>query len=318
MSRRKRFKKWFWLVLGLFVAAFVADYYLYPWGAPVGGQSFDQGANGLWLRYTWYFEQHSDSEVSELADKLIDNHFRYAFFHVRYIERDGALKFRYAENARSLVTRLKTKAPQVRSLAWIYAGNKDGRGEVDLADQAVRVKMVEQAAWLVRECGFEGVQWDYEVCRDGDRDYLKLLEETRAALPKGAFLSVAAHNLFPPPLSRFGWSEAYYSEIASRCDQIAVMGYDSGFVTPRSYSWLLKREASILPEAVGDCELLIGVPTYGPAGLSHNCRAENLEYALRALRQVPQNRPPTGVALFADYTTDQRDWETYRRLWLRN
>ena len=46
------------------------DYWGYPYGAPIAGRSFNRGENGLWLRYTWYFGQHSDAERRTLAQQL--------------------------------------------------------------------------------------------------------------------------------------------------------------------------------------------------------------------------------------------------------
>jgi hypothetical protein len=44
--------------------------------------------------------------------------------------------------------------------------------------------------------GFAGVQINIEPLTSGDKDFLRLLEEIHAALPKGKLLSVAA---YPPP-----------------------------------------------------------------------------------------------------------------------
>jgi hypothetical protein len=75
-----------------------------------------------------------------------------------------------------------------------------------LASAAVRAKMAAAARWLVTDCGFDGVQWDYEIVDDGDPHLLALLGETRAALPSGKLVS-AATPIWSPLAGRWGWSE---------------------------------------------------------------------------------------------------------------
>lgn len=301
------------------------DYYAYPYGRKPGGRSFNRGENGLWLRYKWYFGEHSGAETDAMIGRLHDYQFKYAYFHVRSVGKSGMLQHRYGENARNLNQVVHEKAPSVQSIAWIYAGNAAGRGDVNIANPEIRRKMVAEAVWLTTECGFDGIQWDYEICPDGDTGLLALLRETRAALPAGKLISVATPMWMPWPVSHWGWSEEYIGRVAKLSDQIAVMCYDSAFNLPRSYVWLVEQQAVHYTDAVNKanshCRLLLGVPTYGPAGLSHNPTAENIEFALRGLRQgLGASRSAkdvfAGVAIFADYTTEEAEWQTYRRLWL--
>ncbi len=313
------------LLLLLLAAVVTVDYYAYPYGAFATGRSFNLGKNGLWLRYTWYFGKHSDAEVSELAQRLRERQIRFAYFHVRSVQSSGRLAFHYPEEARRLLKRLRRSAPDLRALAWVYVGNPAGRGGVDLSRPETRRAMVEEAKWLVQTCGFDGVQWDYEICPDGDAGLLALLRETRAALPARTLISVATPIWLPPPLSRWGWSDAYFRKVAALSDQIAVMCYDSAFRLPRSYVWLVRQETLHVTQDVAAarplCTVIFGVPTYGPAGFSHDPRAENLGLALKGVREgldLPASRRDVcdGVALFADYTTDAGEWEQYRALWL--
>lgn len=308
-----------WIVLAL-VLFTALDYALYPSFIGFQGPSPNHGENGLWIRYTWYFGQ--EKGYADLAKRITDAQVKYAYFHVRYVGKSGNLRYRYPENARTIVREMHSRAPGVQITAWIYAGNADGAGSVVLSDRVARAKMVSEAAWLCRDCGFDGVQWDYEICHDGDRDLLDLLDETRAALPAGKILSVAT-PVRSPVAGRFGWSDAYYREIAKRCDQIAVMGYDSGLWWPRAYDHLMQEQvAHVTADAAVNpaCRVLIGVPTYRDGGPSHSAWAENLRVALHGVRAGYQD-PATnrkqfaGVALFADYTTTTADWETLRRLW---
>jgi Glycosyl hydrolases family 18 len=325
-SARRRPRRWGRALLVLLLL--LADYALYPHLSPVGGPSGNRGENGLWLRYRWYFGQRSVAEVRTLARRLTEQQIRYAYFHVRHICRDGTLRYHYPAAARRLVAALHRDAPSVRVIAWVYAGNRRHAPElqeVDLANTAVRRRMVAEARWLVTECGFDGVQWDYEICEDGDPHFLALLRETRAALPRGKLLSVAAPVWLPAPFQRWGWSEGYFARVAADCDQLAVMCYDTGIYLPRGYVWLVHQQAVTVTRAVAHgnprCRVLLGLPTYGRGGLSHHAYAENLRLALKGVREgLADPRAGrsvfAGVAPFADYTTQPDEWKTYRKLWL--
>jgi hypothetical protein len=319
-ERRLRGAQRLGLALLAVVLVLSADVVLYPSLARLGGRSGDKGRNGLWLRYTWYFGEHSDAEVRELARSSRARHIRYAYFHVRYVTREGRLRFREPESARRLVKVLRREAPDVQAIAWVYAGNSRGKGEVDLADPEVRRAMVAEAVWLVTECGFGGVQWDYEVCPDGDPDFVRLLQETREAMPPGKLLACAAPVWAPWPLTkRWGWSEGYFAEVARTCDQIAVMGYDTGLYVPRAYVWLMRQQAIRVTRSVGtanpDCGVVLGLPTYESILPAHNAWSENVRLALKGVREGLGNPACDtsafeGVALFADYTTDGDEWDT--------
>jgi hypothetical protein len=302
-----------------------ADYYGYErWTRP-GGESHNAGTNGLWLRYHWYFGRKGEDDVRRLGARLLEDQIRYAYFHVRMVGNDGRLQHRHPGSAHRLLAVLREEAPSVKALAWVYAGNRGAGGvTIRLADPSVRRAMVEEAVWLVTECGFDGIQWDYEVCRDGDAGFLALLRETRSALSAGALLSVATPVWSPVPRLN-GWSEDYFGEVAENCDQIAVMCYDTGVFWPRGYVWLVRGQAARVTRAVAganpECQVLLGLPTYHKGLRSHNPRAENLRLALKGVREgMSDSRAGAsafaGIALFADWTTQPEEWELYRRHWL--
>lgn len=311
-------------ITGFLLVLLLLDYIVYPHLAHPIGHSFNRGENGLWLRYTWYFGEQTD--FAGLAQRLETEQIRYAYFHVRDTTQEGKLRYHRPDTARRLVPQLHRQAPTVKLIAWVYAGNRAGRGGVDLSKPEVRKAMVQEAVWLVTVCGFDGVQWDYEICPSGNADFLRLLRETRAALPPGKLLAAAVPLWMPPPLCRFGWREADFGEVARVCDQMAVMCYDSGCYLPRSYVWLVHQQVVHVTRAVArrnpQCRVLFGVPTYGSGGLSHHAPAENIGMALLGVREGmadPKASPSVvaGVAPFADYTTQESEWQTYQSWWCR-
>ncbi len=304
------------------VVVLTVDYWCYPYGAPMPGQSANIGENGLWLRYTWYFGQQPPADVDKLAGRLQTNGLRYAYFHVRSIGHDGMLEFHKPASAKTLVAAVHKEAPATRVIAWIYAGNARGRGRVDLSSIDVRRNMVREAQWLVKDCGFDGVQWDYEICPDGDTSLLSLLTETRAALTAGKIVSVAAPVWMPAGI--YGWSESYFGAVAKNCDQITVMCYDTAAYFPRTYVWLVHQQVVRVSSAVvatnPKCRVIIGIPTYGTGFRSHNPRSENVEMALRGVREGLADKQGekaviAGVSPFADYTTDEQEWRSYAAHW---
>jgi hypothetical protein len=324
-SRRKRLVRRMLVAAVLLIAGLAVDYFAYSYGRWKTAPAADRGENGLWLRYTWAFGRKSEQEVKDLAARLRDARVRYAYFHVRHLRPDGTLAYRKPVEYRALVRTLRRRAPSVKLLAWVYAGPHFGEGKPALTDPPVRRRMVAAADWLVRECGFDGVQWDIEPSFEAEPGIVDLLREARAVLPRGALLSVAAPVNYPWPLHRLGWSAEFFAEVAAECDQLCIMAYDTGFLTPRGYAWFVRRQVAVAAPAVErgsrTCRLLIGVPTYGKGLPSHNPRAENLRIALKAVRDgaatLTEGRGSiAGVALFADYTTQDAEWRVFEDLWL--
>lgn len=325
----KRSFRWNWkrrlgAVLGILLLGLLLDYCTYPYLAHPVGTSPNRGENGLWLRYTWYFG--TQTGTAQLAQKMQREQIRFAYFHVRDVRPDGALRFHKSETAGRLTHSLHRQTPVTKLLAWVYVGNPSGRGNVDLSKPTVRKKLVAEAVWLVTVCGFDGIQWDYEICPSGDADLLALLRETRAALPPGKLLSVAVPLWLPDPLRHYGWNETDFAAAAPLCDQMAVMCYDSGIYLPRSYVWLVHQQVVHVSSAVRrsnpKCRVLFGLPTYSIGGLSHHAPAENIRMGLIGVREGmddPKASPAVvaGVAPFADYTTQEPEWASYQKWWLQ-
>lgn len=309
-------KAWARALILLILIGATGDYWLFPVFAHEVGQTPVRRSNGLWLGYDWYLGKHKSYEVGALAQRLQDAAIAYAFFHVRGVQSNGKLKFRYPVQARELTEALDHR---LRKIAWVYVGSD----VVDLSDSKVRSNMVAEARWLVTDCGFDGVQWDYETCRDGNAPFLHLLSESRVAMPEGSFLGTAVPCRYPFPFAGFGWGDSYYQEVAKRCDQMAVMAYDTGAYFPRLYVSMVASQVEGVTRAVAGtrCSVLIGLPTYEGGLRSHNPRAENLRLGLLGVRDGLSRLPKDaksiqGIALFADYTTDEEEWETYRKLWI--
>lgn len=319
------------LVAALAVVALsvTADYALYPRLAGVGGRDAAAGTAGIWLRYWWYTGERTDRQFAETAAALMRRGFRYLHSHVGEVGGDGRLKRGRLTEGRDFLAGFARDADLV-PVAWILAKTPGIGGEVEISRPEVRAAMVEDAVWLVEECGFAGVQWDWEYAPGATDELISLLRESRAALPEDAIISVATPcwRAFRPVTG--GWSEADFERIAPECDEVCVMCYDTAMFLPRAYVWLTRQQMLRVPTAVArgnpDCRVLIGLPTYGDRGSlsSHHAHAENLRMGLKGVREglaMAQTRGIdtstfAGPAIFANWTTDPDDWKTWEELWL--
>ncbi len=299
-----------------FTSVALADYFLYPLLVKPDTTVFNRGDNGLWMGSQWYLGKANKDSTVRMSQRLKEAQIRYAYFHVRDINKAGLLRYHCDKAAISLLQTLKKNYPQVKAIAWIGAVNAQSGGEVSLASNKVRSRMASETKWLTQVCGFDGVQWDFEICKDGDPQFLALLKETRKALPPGKILSIAAPAL---------WSSRYYAPIARTCDQVAVMCYDTVSIFPRYYVAIVSQETSRVTAAVARvnpaCKVILGVPTYKDRTIAHQLHAENLMMALVGVKAGLKDRRAqlsvfAGIAPYADFTTGDSEWSIYRRYWL--
>jgi hypothetical protein len=65
--------------------------------------------------------------------------------------------------------------------------------------------------------------------------------------------------------------------------------------------------------------VLVGIPTYDESGLMHRAGVETPENAIlgvvAGLRGLGGGGTFEGVAIYAEWTTDDSEWRTYERLW---
>lgn len=161
---------------------------------------------------------------------------------------------------------------------------------------------------------------------------------TAVALGPGATLSIAGRHICPwghrlPPgprrlveawFYRWFWSAPYYRQVAARVDEIALMTYDSGALTPGMYRRWARGQTALLTGTLAeeaDVRLFIGVPTSEEHTATHRPWAENMRSGLLGVREGlaragEDAHAVTGVAIYPYWETDAEDWAAYKRLWL--
>jgi hypothetical protein len=300
--------------------------------APAGDSAphpFNHDRNAVWLEHRWLEREHGEPEMEALFSTLSRHGIAYAYPHLIPFNGAGRLPVHSREQMRAFLAAARRAAPDVRVLPWVgglRVGYKRQRpGTVDLADIGQRQRIVAECRGLVDE-GFDGVHVNVEPVDDGNDEFLALLRALRTAVgPR--ILSVSAIRPAPvalPLAPNFAWSLEYYRRVAAVADQVVIMAYDTALPTGPLYrryvTWATAAVTRELGAARGGhARVLMGVPTYDDASFMHRLAVETPENALSGvvagLRGLGAGGTFEGVALYAEWTTDERDWSVYDRAW---
>jgi hypothetical protein len=299
---------------------------------PVGDfapHPFNHDRNAVWLEHRWLERRQPDAETEALLARLHARGIAYVFPHVIPFDTAGRLPPHDREQMRAFLAAARRVSPDMKVLPWIGGlrrGYKRHRpGTVELGDLAQRQRMVAEARGLVDE-GFDGVHLDVEPVDDGNDEYLALLRAMRTAVGTGHVLSVSAIRPAPVGLPRapnFAWSPDYYARVAATVDQLVIMAYDTALPTAALYQryvrWAARSVAGALDASGSEARVLMGVPTYEPYTLMHRRGVETPENSLAGvvagLRGLGAGGTFEGVALYAEWTTDEAEWAAYERQW---
>jgi hypothetical protein len=299
---------------------------------PVGDfapHPFNHDRNAVWLEHRWLERRQPDAETEALLARLHARGIAYVFPHVIPFDTAGRLPPHDREQMRAFLAAARRVSPDMKVLPWIGGlrrGYKRHRpGTVELGDLAQRQRMVAEARGLVDE-GFDGVHLDVEPVDDGNDEYLALLRAMRTAVGTGHVLSVSAIRPAPVGLPRapnFAWSPDYYARVAATVDQLVIMAYDTALPTAALYQryvrWAARSVAGALDASGSEARVLMGVPTYEPYTFMHRRGVETPENSLAGvvagLRGLGAGGTFEGVALYAEWTTDEAEWAAYERQW---
>ncbi len=298
--------------------------------APVGDPTphpFNQDRNAVWLEHRWLEREHPPEASDALFAALGRRGIRYVFPHLIPFTSAGRLPPHSREQMRSFLASARRVAPEIRVLPWVgglRVGYRRQRpGSVDLADLVQRQRIVAECRGLIDE-GFDGIHLNVEPVNDGNVEFLSLLRALRTAVGPDRVLSISA--IRPGPLAlplapNFLWTLDYYGRVASVVDQLVVMAYDTGLPTPALYrryvAYAASRSTRVL--AGSRARVLMGIPTYDETGFMHRASVESPENAIlgivAGLRGAGGGGTFEGVALYAEWTTDQVEWAVYERRW---
>ena len=173
---------------------------------------------------------------------------------------------------------------------------------------------------LDRHPRLAGIQINIEPLPSGNPDFLILLEEFRPVL-KGRILGVAA---YPPPTQwhphpNVHWDLAYIRKVATRCDQMAVMMYDTAIKLEKFYINLMCQWTNELGGTLNttSCQLLLGIPAYEDADVNyHRPAVENLKAALAGIQAAAVGKNYTGCAIYCEWEMTWEKWQTWQKHFL--
>ena len=315
--------------LGLVAGAAGLVYFAY---APFGDDAahpFNHDRNAVWLEHRWLEQAHSGPEMEALFARLHERGIAYAYPHLIPFDASGQLPPHSRDEMRAFLASARRVAPQLKLLPWVGGlrkGYKRQRpGTIELNDLAQRQRIVAEVRGLVDE-GFDGVHVNVEPVDDDNVEFLALLRALRTAVGEHRLLSVAATRPAPLGLPRapnFAWSPDYYARVAAIVDQLVIMAYDTALPTSSLYrryvSWAARSVAGALDSSGSKTRVLMGIPTYEPYSFMHRRGVETPENALAGvvagLRGLGAGGTFEGVAIYAEWTTDEKDWRAYERHW---
>jgi hypothetical protein len=265
------------------------------------------GEHAAWVGVEWTSQPVNHAEVRAFAEQARVARLRWLFPFTTYLKPDGSWSPSY-QHAGDFVAAYRRTDPDTRLLAWVGLPTPSA----DFADQQMRSTLIAGIVDIVTDAGFDGVHLNAEPLPSGDPDFLAFLDGLRAALPEERSISVAGLPWVTPAeaaLSRanpFRWSGAYYREVATRVDQLAVMAYDSHMPDPALYRlWMREQVRGVSASVAGSgVELLFGVSLSREVTPLHNPAVESLADGLSGIcadlsfdEQREQGAP--GVALCA-------------------
>jgi hypothetical protein len=334
------------LLFARYIAKFVFAFFMISivmiainilYSPPVPGTyQYNKGKNAAWVRHQYFSDEQTDADIHEFVNKLQLMEITSVFVHVGPLDSKGGIpefdKSIWESNRR----RTKELYPELQILAWIGGVTQKKFGvapdTLDMDDPDLMETIADLSVKMISECRFDGIHYNIEPLPDDNKGFLLLLELTRDKIGDKT-LSLSSHRIvFSDKISRLAkyllndtlglWGPEYYRKVAERCDEIAVMAYDSACYTPASYRRFMIGQVRNITRAIKDtgCELLVGIPTYKEVTFSHRPEVENVTNALEGtiigLESIPYNDIVRGVSVYALWTTDENDMEIYRKIWL--
>lgn len=308
----------------LIVVTYTA-YSPYPHG---NGIPFNRKMNGIWLAHRWFTGDYKENEVSELVLRLKENDIKYIFLHAGPLKTDGEIPAYSLKTVRYFIRAVKVWAPDIVVLAWLGGLNKEFKGNLDIGQNEVILRIGNVSRELV-DTGFDGIHLNIEPLRDGDRNFIRLLSSIKKMIGSEKILSVASmkwRGIRIPHIwhDKWFWGTEYYKDVAKEVDQVVTMLYDTSIPLKKAYVWYVKNQTRNILNTIAksgnlQCEVLIGLPAYDKKTRVHNPDVENIENGLygviAVLEKGNQKAGFAGVAIYAHWVIDEKEWMAYRRLW---
>jgi hypothetical protein len=293
--------------------------------------------NAVWISDDWTYSAPGDELITSFADKLRQNQVGVVYAWVSQLQPDGSwFGSGNFDNVRDFAARFKEAYPDSDLYGWLnIAGSPSGGYSLD--QLPVQTIVADMSQRIVGELGFDGVFLNVDPVATGDAGYLALLRRVRGAIgvdtPMGAavppdWTPLDAEIALPPQIAPGTvWDEAYKQSVALLVNHMTVRTYNTGLASAADYSAWVAYQVEAFTEAVAELgvttRLYFGIPTYDAEPPLHDPAVESVEAASLGIRRgvtaVGDNDEfINGVAVYADWTTDDGEWDSFRRSWLGN
>jgi hypothetical protein len=305
----------------ILIVIVVAGFFLaHQASGPAAGWATSSGHDGLWLGPGWLSGSGSAGSPggrAGLAARIRASGVADVYVPAGQVSATGQLA--PPPGTEAFLGWFRRTFPHVQVCAWLTG--TVGRGHLDLDDSATQQAVVASARSLLA-AGFTGISYDLAPVSSGDAGLLAVLDQTRALHP--AVLSVDTPKL--EPLTGMAlpaalimrhpvfWTSGYLKQVASRVNQVAVLGFDTGVPLSSWYSGYVKRETSVALQAV---PARVGLVIAAPAnGGSNESVAATIHGARVALTAAGRARSASfGVGLYTEGTAAASDWSAYQADW---
>ena len=173
--------------------------------------------------------------------------------------------------------------------------------------------------------GFNGALVDVEAIRDNsenegsiarnqEEQYLKFLDNLRAALPnKPIFAYAGMLNEHP---NEWEWSPALAREVSKRGVNISISSYDTGIKNKREYQDYINDQFGQWASLNLPSKLFLTVPTH--KNNDDPSSPETIENCLETFCQNPASNYFSGAVLIFEYTTDDKEWKIFNQYFNNN
>ncbi len=310
-------------------AAFTFWYFFIGVSSNQPGSFYNRNNNAVWLDHTWVGEKKSDKEIFDLVETFKKHGIGTVFVHAGPLKNDGTIDPETYRYAISFLEKARKFGMGIKYEAWLG----QIRGKIDLENVEIRHNVTKQALILSEFMDFDGIHFDIEPVWDEDRDFIKLLKETRETINSKKKISVALAEFIPKSLiSVSKWahefenfnSEVNYKNVAQYADEIVVMTYATGFKQEWLYSWLVKEQTIWVTTLLDKRSVFVGIPSYEKSehDPEFDEKIENIESGLKGIIDGLNNFRSNeenfeGVAIYPYWEISDEEWTTYDKLWLK-
>lgn len=290
--------------------------------APVSASHPDAA---LWMRRQWLHANATDDEIFRMVAGLRQAGIRRVFPFLGPMGEGGTPGWKSGgvhhpmELAQvvSFFRRAKALMPELQVLPW--TGGVQGR-DVFWTDRDRNAKYV-TALREITEAGADGIHLNIEPVANGDSGFVDFIREVKRAIGPGKEVSISTVAPVHPLLTGNGpkyWDFDYFRSLCAEADEMVIMGYDTWLTSPHDYGVVVADwTRDLARELPMHCRWRMGVPTYDDDRPHHKLDVERLEVALPAVVSVEVPVNFRGVAVYASWTTDSKDWAAFDRHWMK-